>query len=463
MSNYYDGLNEKLLAAIPSQAHRVLELGCANGRLGRRYKESNPNTEWWGVEISSAAAQSAARHLDRVFCVDIEQVDLKSLGQGFDVIVIGDLLEHLREPERVLETLNDMVSDGGRLVCCIPNMAHLSVVQRLVAGDISYDDVGLLDRTHTRFFSQPSAFKTLLDGGWMPHLQDSYRVEAAPTGFAAHIIQAAEALGVPRSTAIRNLGLYQMILVCRKSPVDQLLKPGRRVPFSVIVPVNKPWQHELNVARSPGLKEVDAEVICIAGAESAAAAYAAGGARATCEWRILAHQDVYFPRGSGLQIAQQLGALDERGLREAPVGFAGLQPARHAKTGQELEYAGLVIDRTSLFDHDASDGAISMDEFAVAIHRDCAISIDGDLGWHLWGTDLCLQALALGKRESVAKILQVPLFHNSLNDYVLPEAFRQSADRLLAKYPQWSRISTLCGELTRPSHAGSPQPMRLAG
>ena len=45
MSNYYDGLNEKLLAAIPAQAQRVLELGCANGRLGRRYKEVNPNTE----------------------------------------------------------------------------------------------------------------------------------------------------------------------------------------------------------------------------------------------------------------------------------------------------------------------------------------------------------------------------------------------------------------------------------
>jgi hypothetical protein len=74
-----------------------------------------------------------------------------------------------------------------------------------------------------------------------------------------------------------------------------------------------------------------------------------------------------------------------------------------------------------------------------------------------------LQALALGKRESVARILHVPLFHNSLNDYVLPEAFHQSADRLLAKYPQWSRIATLCGELTRASQAEALPPMRLAG
>ena len=309
MSNYYDGLNEKLLAAIPSQAQRVLELGCANGRLGRRYKESNPNTEWWGIELSSAAAESAARHLDRVFCVDIEQVDLKSLGQGFDVIVIGDLLEHLREPERVLETLNDMVSDGGRLVCCIPNMAHLSVIQRLVAGDISYDDAGLLDRTHTRFFSQSSAFKALLDSGWLPHLHDSYRVEAAPTGFAGHIVQAAEALGVPRATALRNLGQYQMIVECKKWSLTGLLAPGKRVPISIIVPVNNAWQYELNLARSPGLQEIDAEVIRVDDATSAAEAFAVGSASASHAWRVLVHQDVYFPRGSGMALAQQLGSL----------------------------------------------------------------------------------------------------------------------------------------------------------
>jgi len=449
MSNYYDGLNEKLLAAIPSNAQRVLELGCANGRLGRRYKESNPNAEWWGVEISSAAAESAARHLDRVFCVDIEQVDLKSLGQGFDVIVIGDLLEHLREPERVLETLNDMVGDGGRLVCCIPNMAHLSVSQRLVAGDISYDDAGLLDRTHTRFFSQSSAFKALLDSGWLPHLHDSYRVEAAPTGFAGHIVQAAEALGVPRATALRNLGQYQMIIECKKWSLTGLLAPGKRAPISIIVPVNNAWQYELNLARSPGLQEIDAEVIRVDDATSAAEAFAVGSASASHAWRVLVHQDVYFPRGSGMALAQQLGSLTEQGKTGAPVGFAGLEPTKGSGSGAEVSFSGFVIDRTSRFDHGASDAAVSIDELAVAVHQDCEVSLDPGLGWHLWGTDLCLQGLTRGRRSAIARIIRVPLFHNSLNDHTLPDAFHRSADILLAKYPQWTGIPTLCGQLTR--------------
>ena len=69
-----------------------------------------------------------------------------------------------------------------------------------------------------------------------------------------------------------------------------------------------------------------------------------------------------------------------------------------------------------------SAAALSIDEFAVALHRDATVAIDATLGWHLWATDLCLQAEQQHGR-AVAQILQVPLFHNSTNDYRLPPAF----------------------------------------
>ena len=178
MSNYYDGLNLKLLDAIPADAKRVLELGCANGRLGRRFKELHPGVSWWGVELMADAAASAAQFLDRVIQLDLDHADLAQLEGGFDVIVIGDLLEHVREPLRLLESLYDLATPGAQIVCCLPNMAHLSVIERLVAGDISYDSMGLLDATHVRFYSPASAFKTFLDAGWLPHLRDQYRVDA---------------------------------------------------------------------------------------------------------------------------------------------------------------------------------------------------------------------------------------------------------------------------------------------
>ena len=445
-TNYYDGLNLKLLDAIPPKARRVLELGCANGLLGRRFKELHPGVQWCGVDVSADAVAAAAQHLDRAVQIDLDSADLSVLGGGFDVIVIGDLLEHLRDPGRVLSALYDLGSDDARIACCLPNMGHLSVIERLVAGDISYDAAGLLDRTHTRFYTPSSAFKTFLDSGWLPHLKDQYRFKLPQTHFAARIVDAAVALGLPMETAVHNLGLYQMILVCEKWPLQSLLRPGPRVPFSVIVPVNRPWQHELNVARSPGLQEVDAEVICVQGASSAAAAYASGAQRATHAWRVMAHQDVYFPTGSGYTLAQQLGAVEQAGLTGAPIGFAGLE-ADPARKGA-VRHAGLVIDRTALFRHQPSSGAVSMDEFAVALHRDSAVAIDASLGWHLWATDLCLQAEQHAK-QPIAQIIDVPLFHNSTNAHQLPPEFHESARVLMDKYPGRQRFPTLCGELTR--------------
>ena len=108
MSNYYDGLNLKLLSAIPDDAKRVLELGCANGRLGRRFKELHPGVNWLGVELNPTAAADASRVLDKVVMLDLDQADLSAVGQDFDVIVIGDLLEHLKSPGDTLSALYDM-------------------------------------------------------------------------------------------------------------------------------------------------------------------------------------------------------------------------------------------------------------------------------------------------------------------------------------------------------------------
>jgi len=459
MADYYDGLNLKLLSAIPAGARRVLELGCANGRLGQRFKELHPDAQWWGVELSSQAAAAAAKHLDRVVTLDLNHADLGVLGGGFDVVVIGDLLEHLQDPGAVLGALYDQTTSDAQIVCCLPNMSHLSVIERLVAGDISYDSAGLLDQTHTRFFSPSSAFKTFLDSGWLPHLHDQYRTDIAQTHFAARILDAALALGVPAATAVRNLGLYQMILVCPKWSMQELAQPGPRVPFSVIVPVNRPWQHELNIARSPGLREIGADVVGVQGATSAAAAYAAGAPRARHPWRILAHQDVYFPTGSGYAIARQLGALSHSGAIDVPAGFAGMQAGAAGLDPQRP--AGRVIDRTQLFAHPGSAQAVSIDELAVALHRDGGLQIDPDLGWHLWATDLCLQARAQAGRP-VARIFDVPLFHNSVSGYVVPPEFHDSARVLLAKYPQWRTIPTLCAVLTQPSSAPSTQTERVA-
>jgi len=313
-------------------------------------------------------------------------------------------------------------------------------------GDMTFDGGGVLDAAHARFLSPASAYKLLLDTGWLPHLRTQCRSEVPETVFSSRLIGAAMALGLPRQTAQRNLGLQFMVVVCSKVRLRAPSVATRYAPFSVIVPVNRPLELELNIARSPGLREVSAEVITVEGATSAADAFERGAAQAKHDWRLFVHQDVYFPTGSGLMLAEQLGAMVLDGRAIAPVGFAGLEAESDLRSG--LRYAGQVIDRTQHFDHPDSTAGVSIDEFAVALHKSTPVALDPTLGWHLWGTDLCLQALALGGAPC-GQILRVPLFHNSTTGYTLPFEYQGSAGLLLEKYSLFDTIPTLCGALQR--------------
>ncbi len=442
---YYDGLNEKLYAAIPA-AGRVLEFGCARGRLGERYKQAHPDAFWAGVDINEQALAVAAKRLDATYRLNVDDGLADDFGGKFDCIVFGDLLEHLKHPAEFLTKLRQLTTPDATLVCCVPNMGHISVIEQMLMGDISYDRQGLLDETHLRFFSHRSLFKLLLDAGWLPDLQDIYVVDHAHRGLGKGMVKAAGELGVPPAAALRHLFTYQMIVRCSKDADRQ--REAADAPdglFSVIVPVTNETQLQLNVLRSPGLREVNAEVILVRNAASAAEAYAAGAKHASSPWRLYCHQDVYFPQGAGKTIQSLLADVPEAGSASQVVGFAGL-----GQDGEHVKKAGLVVDRVSLFDFPGSSRAISIDEFCVALHRDVEYSIDASLGWHLWGTDLCLQAIHRKEGARFASIVRAPLFHNSTSGGALPASYHQSEVTILAKYPHLPGISSLNSTIEQP-------------
>lgn len=456
MNNYYEGLNEKLLDAIPP-SRKVLELGCAAGRLGEKYKQLHPQTRWVGVDTNPQALQEATRRLDATYQINLDDETLDAVGDGYDCVVMGDLLEHLKQPERLLANLVRITSPDASLACCAPNMGHVSVFERMLLGDLSYDDQGLLDRTHLRFLSCSSLFKLLLDAGWLPTLHDAYTVPHGQPALLEKLTEAAQLVSVPRSTAKRFLSTYQMVVRCKKR--SDVADHGVDAPFSIVVPVTNETQLHLDILKSPGLAEVNAQILLCRGANSAAHAFQWGVSHACSPWLILCHQDVYFPKGCGQLIARILSEVTDSEAPRAILGFAGLTVENIANRLQ-LAKVGLLVDRVNLFDHPESNSAFTIDEFAVVLHRNSRYRIDPRLRWHLWATDLCLQALFDTQKRTHARVLRVPLFHNSLNDGSLPSAFYDSARVLTSKYPQLECIPTLCGILpglpvTRPVEAPS--------
>ena len=89
-------------------------------------------------------------------------MDISTLERNFDYIIFSDSLEHLLEPQDVLETIKPLLAPGGNVLIAIPNIRNFRVTVPLLFSDQwEYQDEGLLDRTHLRFFTQSSICKLL--------------------------------------------------------------------------------------------------------------------------------------------------------------------------------------------------------------------------------------------------------------------------------------------------------------
>lgn len=97
---------------------------------------------------------------------DLEHGLPESVPRDFDVVIAADVLEHLRNGERLLQQLGTRVVPGGRVIVCVPNFGHWYPRLRSVLGAFDYDQRGILDRTHIRFFTRRSALRMMRRNGF---------------------------------------------------------------------------------------------------------------------------------------------------------------------------------------------------------------------------------------------------------------------------------------------------------
>lgn len=157
---YYEMERPEVLQLIPDSVASVLEIGCSSGSFGNLIKIKSPNTVVWGIEPNEAAAQIAAGRLDRVICRTFEPGMVELAGQVFDCIVFNDVLEHLVDPFGTLEQTKYLVAPNGYVVGSIPNILFFSQIAHiLIKQDWKYQESGILDYTHLRFFTRKSIIR----------------------------------------------------------------------------------------------------------------------------------------------------------------------------------------------------------------------------------------------------------------------------------------------------------------
>lgn len=164
---YYHHIRKHLLALVKEPKEKelkVLDVGCGLGNTLLEFKNRYKNTSIYGIELNRAVGEIAQTHGD-VIIGNIEEINLDFDEGYFDYMILGDILEHLVEPYETIMKLKRHLKKDGYMLISIPNVMHNSVIKSLLHGNWTYEDAGILDRTHLRFFTYREIIKMFEETG----------------------------------------------------------------------------------------------------------------------------------------------------------------------------------------------------------------------------------------------------------------------------------------------------------
>lgn len=163
---YYTQTRPEMMNFVPFGAKKVLDIGCGSALFSLQVKDRN-NAEVWGIELDKEVAKVASVKIDRVLCGDAFSLLNELPDNYFDCIIFNDVLEHLDDPYSLLKQIKVKLSPNGVIVSSIPNVRFITNLYKLlIKKDWKYEDSGILDNTHLRFFTQKSIIQMYEEAGY---------------------------------------------------------------------------------------------------------------------------------------------------------------------------------------------------------------------------------------------------------------------------------------------------------
>jgi SAM-dependent methyltransferase len=162
-SSYFDGARVSFVDALPENPQgRLLEIGAGSGATSAYALEKRKCGWCCGVELCVGPAEEATRKLNQVIVGDIERIKLDFPKEHFDALLMSEVLEHLVDPWAVLRRLHPLLKPGAIVLAGSPNVCHHAVIRSLFRGQWRYEDRGVFDMTHLRWFS-PSTYRQMFE------------------------------------------------------------------------------------------------------------------------------------------------------------------------------------------------------------------------------------------------------------------------------------------------------------
>lgn len=152
-----EGINKPFLSVLEKLDlgnKTILSLGCGSASL-ESVLEDKYGCKVTGLDFEDAAIRKAKERISKAQVLNLEEEKLKKIfsKESFDFILCADILEHLRNPDKVLKECKQLLNTDGKIIISMPNVANWSVRLNLLFGKFEYSNAGLLDTTHVHFYT----------------------------------------------------------------------------------------------------------------------------------------------------------------------------------------------------------------------------------------------------------------------------------------------------------------------
>jgi 2-polyprenyl-3-methyl-5-hydroxy-6-metoxy-1,4-benzoquinol methylase len=166
---YTNSGNEDVLGLITQPGSIILDVGCGSGSLAKILSAEGHKMD--GITISAEEYAIAQEYLNNLYLYDLEKglpVNMQHL--QYDYVICSHVLEHIVYPEKLLRDIYSVLKPGGFLIVALPNIMHYKSRLKLLAGKFDYQEAGIWDNTHVKWYTFVSAKKLLIEYGFLIEL-----------------------------------------------------------------------------------------------------------------------------------------------------------------------------------------------------------------------------------------------------------------------------------------------------
>lgn len=156
-----------IVTRLVKSGSRVLDIGAGPGSITGELKR-NRDCHVTALDIDHRHVERLTESCDAAYQVDLNDPDWPRALENedkFDVVIAADVLEHLWDPWKTLSVARKLIHDDGEIIISLPHVGHCVIAACLINGDFQYQDVGLLDKTHVRFFGLKNIQSLINDAG----------------------------------------------------------------------------------------------------------------------------------------------------------------------------------------------------------------------------------------------------------------------------------------------------------